>query len=161
MTNKKISENQRSLREYNYQILLTFFTAFAKKDLNTMLDCYHKNVIYDDVGFGQQKGEKAKAVWRFLIQNVGENAVISFSDIQTFNNTGYANWTTTYPFGKRIITNNIKATFHFKDGKIIFHKDEYSLWKWSQQAFGIIGYLIGWSPIFRWLIRWQMKKKIA
>ncbi len=144
----------------NYQLLLTFFTAFAKKDLDAMLDCYHKNVVYDDVSFGKQQQEKAKAVWRFLIKNVGEKAVITFSNIQTSATSGQANGTITYYFGKRKITNEITATFHFQDGKIIYHKDEYNLWKWSQQAFGFVGYLIGWSLAFRWLIRWQMQRSL-
>lgn len=125
-----------------------------------MLDYYHKNVVYDDVGFGKQKGENAKAVWQFLIENVDKNAVITFSNIQTFATTGQVNWSTTYYFGKRKIKNNITATFRFQDDKIIYHKDDYSLWKWSQQAFGILGYLIGWSPVFHWLIRWQMQQNL-
>ncbi|MFK7950487.1 MAG: nuclear transport factor 2 family protein [Saprospiraceae bacterium] len=148
------------LAEKNQQLIQVFFTAFANKDLDTMLDCYHKNVIYDDVGFGKQEGEKAKKVWRFLIQNVDKNAIITFSNIQISASTGQANWTTKYTFGKRKITNQITATFRFQDGKIIYHKDDYSLWKWSQQAFGLIGFLIGWLPLFRWLIRWQMQRNL-
>lgn len=144
----------------NHQLLHTFFTAFAKKDLDTMLACYHKNVVYDDVGFGKQKGKNAKAVWRFLIQTVGKKSVITFSNIQTSATTGQANWAVTYYFGKRKITNNITAIFRFQDGKIIYHKDKYSLWKWSRQAFGSVGYLVGWSPVFRGLIRWQMQRSL-
>lgn len=140
------------------QLLQTFFTAFAKKDLNTMLDCYHENVIYDDVGFGKQKGENAKTVWRFLIKKVDANAQITFSNIQVSKDKGQANWVTKYTFNQQKITNKITSTFYFQDGKIIYHKDNYSLWKWSQQAYGFIGYLIGWSPIFHWLVRWQMQR---
>ena len=145
------------MKDYN-SVLNEFFIAFTNHDVETMLSYYHKDIIYDDIGFGKQKGENAKAVWYFLLGKVDKNAVITFSNIQITKNKGQVNWTTKYTFGKRKIINQVTATFHFKDGKIIYHKDDYSLWKWSQQAFGIVGYLIGWSWLFSWFIRWQMQQ---
>lgn len=145
----------------NYQLIDRFYTALASRDIDTMLSCYHENVIYNDVGFGIQKGENAGTVWRFLIENGDKNAIINVSDIQISETKGQAIWTAKYTFGQRKIKNKITANFQFKNGKIIYHKDDYDLWKWSQQAFGLVGYLIGWSPLFRWLIRWQMQRLLS
>jgi ketosteroid isomerase-like protein len=142
----------------NYQLLQTFYIALANRDVKTMLSCYHENVIYHDVGFGLQKGKDAKKVWLYLMRKGDENVVITFSNIVANETNGEANWIAKYTFNNRKIENHISVTFQFKDGKIIYHKDDYSLFKWSQQAFGLVGYLVGWSPIFHWFIRWQMRR---
>ena len=146
------------LAEKNQELIRCFYTAFANRDVETMLSYYHENVVYEDVGFGIQKEENAKAVWLYLMENSDKNAVITFSNIQADNLSGSVKWNANYKFNNRKIENHISATFHFRNGKIIYHKDDYSLWKWSQQAFGIVGYLIGWSLLFQWLIRWQMRR---
>ena len=41
----------------------------------------------------------------------------------------------------------------FRDGKIIEHTDDFDLWKWSRQALGIKGWLLGWSEFVQKKIR--------
>ena len=67
------------MHEQNHQTIHEFYNAFANRDVETMLTYYHKNVIYDDVGFGIQKGKNAKAVWQFLMEN---GASIESSSVQ-------------------------------------------------------------------------------
>jgi hypothetical protein len=56
-------------------------------------------------------------------------------------------WVVNYNYGskKRSVKNHVAATFEFKDGKIIKQTDMFDLWRWSQQALGASGYLLGWS----------------
>jgi hypothetical protein len=35
------------------------------------------------------------------------------------------------------VINIIQAHFHFQDGLIIKHTDDFDVWKWSKQALGI------------------------
>ena len=144
----------------NQQVIEQFYTALSNRDIKALSNCYHEEVVYSDVGFGIQKGKDAKLVWQFLMNNVDENFMVTFSDIQANETRGSANWVAKYQFNQRNIENQITATFQFQNGKIIYHKDKYSLWKWSQQAFGFLGYLIGWLPLFRWLVRWQMQRTL-
>jgi hypothetical protein len=41
--------------------------------------------------------------------------------------------------------NIIQAHFHFQDGLIIKHTDDFDVWKWSKQALGIKGVLFYWT----------------
>jgi hypothetical protein len=43
------------------------------------------------------------------------------------------------------VINRIRAEFFFKDGLIIRHTDDFDIWKWSKQALGIPGHLLGWT----------------
>ena len=41
------------------------------------------------------------------------------------------------------------ATFKIADGLIVDHVDRFSFWKWSRQAIGTKGLLLGWTPFLR------------
>lgn len=43
----------------------------------------------------------------------------------------------------------------FKDAQIIEHTDEFDLYKWSRQAFGVQGLLLSWSGFMKNKIRHQ------
>jgi len=46
--------------------------------------------------------------------------------------------------------NDVRATFEFSaDGKIAEHTDDFSFWRWSRQALGAPGLLLGWTPLLR------------
>jgi hypothetical protein len=43
----------------------------------------------------------------------------------------------------------INAEFEFEDGLIIKHTDRFGVWKWSHQALGLKGLLLGWTSFMR------------
>ena len=45
--------------------------------------------------------------------------------------------------------NNVKAHMRIVDGKIIEHSDAFSLHKWSKQALGFSGWLLGWNSFYQ------------
>ena len=54
---------------------------------------------------------------------------------------------------KRPVLNIIDAEFKFRNGKIYWHRDHFDFWKWSRQALGTSGMLLGWSPILHNRVR--------
>jgi len=76
---------------------------------------------------------------------------VNVSYIEATETTGGANWTATYKYGEneRDVVNNVTASFKFKDGKIIEHIDSFKLWKWTRQALGVSGTLLGWTPLMK------------
>jgi len=133
----------------NKEIINSFYEGFARGDYSTMGSHYHEDVTFEDPAFGKLQGEKAAKMWEMLLTS--SSPKITFSDVSTQGDTGSARWQAIYSFGpqKRKVVNNISAAFTFKDGKIIDHKDSFDLWKWSRQALGIPGLLLGWSPFIK------------
>ena len=43
----------------------------------------------------------------------------------------------------------MRAKFRFRDGLIAEHRDDFDFHKWSKQALGTPGLLLGWTPILR------------
>ena len=133
-------------------VIENFYRAFENLDAEGMVACYHNNVIFEDPAFGILHGDKAKNMWRMLCASQkGKDFYVATSNISFENKIGKAHWEAKYTFGKtgRKVHNKIDAEFEFKDGKIIKHKDSFNLYKWSQQALGFNGYLLGWTSFFK------------
>ena len=135
----------------NYNLIKEFYEAFARGDAAAMSICYSDNVYFEDPAFGVLKGNEAKTMWEMLIKSSKGELKISFSDIEINGNKGTAKWRAEYEFSQtgRKVLNQITANFEFSDGKIVKHIDEFNLWKWSKQALGKIGWLLGWSSFFK------------
>jgi len=143
------------------QLIEKFYQAFAKLDAETMVSCYHNDIIFEDPAFGTLKGEKAKNMWRMLCESQREkNFIVHSSNIKCDEKTGSAHWEAHYVFSKtgRKVHNKIAAEFIFKDAKIIQHIDHFNLHTWSQQAFGIKGLLLGWTSFFKKKLNTQTNK---
>ncbi len=139
----------------NEQIIRKFYEAFARSDAEAMISYYHEDIKFSDPAFQNLSGDEAKNMWRMLIERGRGNIKIEFSDVTANDKTGSANWIADYPFSKtgRNVHNEIHAEFEFKDGKIIRHTDTFNLWKWSKQALGLPGMLLGWSSLLQNKIR--------
>jgi hypothetical protein len=135
----------------NEKIIIKFYTAFANADAVTMCECYHSKIEFRDPAFGLLKGNDVSQMWKMLIEKSKGNIKIEFSDIRADEYIGSAQWIATYNFSKtnRKVVNIIQAQFQFKDGLIQKHSDNFDIWKWSKQAFGITGYLLGWTGFFQ------------
>ena len=141
----------------NEALITKFYTAFANADAKTMSECYHPKVHFIDPAFGLLKENQVSDMWEMLILKSKGNLKIEFSDIKADEFTGSANWVATYNFSKtnRNVINRIGAQFSFQDGLIIKHTDNFDVWKWSKQAFGVTGYLLGWTGFFQKKIQEQ------
>ena len=131
--------------------LIKFYTAFTNADASTMCECYQDDIQYNDPVFEILKGKDVCQMWEMLIERSNGNLKIEFSEIKADQYLGSARWTATYNFSKtnRKVVNVIQSKFHFKDGLIIKHTDNFDIWKWSKQAFGIKGFLFGWTGYFQ------------
>ena len=133
-------------------IIEKFYQAFSELDPEGMVECYHDEVVFHDPAFGELKGEKAKNMWRMLCNSQqGKDFKVTYSGIEYQDQKGKAHWEAFYTFSKtgRKVHNIIRAEFKFKEGKIVEHIDDFNLYRWSRQALGPVGYLIGWTPFFR------------
>lgn len=135
----------------NAQLIENFYTAFSNGDADRMNACYHDDIVFEDPAFGRLEGDRAKAMWEMLMSRGKESTTILASNIKADDKSGSAKWVANYVYGpkKRKVENRVQASFEFKDGKIIQHTDVFDLWKWSRQAIGPTGYLLGWSSFMK------------
>lgn len=141
-------------------IIQQFYQAFARHDAESMAALYHDDAVFTDPAFGTLKGEEVGKMWRMLIERGRESLAVTHSNVQASGDVGSAQWTADYQFGStgRMVHNEITARFEFKEGKIIRHIDSFNLWKWSRQALGMPGFLLGWTPFLKNKVRAQARK---
>ena len=134
----------------NEQLISTFYRAFQQKDYTTMQQCYAENAVFNDEAFKNLNATQVRAMWQMLISR-GKDLVVEFKNIQSEGNTASAEWVATYTFSqtKRKVTNRIKANFVIENGKIVKHTDTFNFYKWSSQALGMVGMLLGWTSFLR------------
>ncbi len=145
----------------NEELIQKFYSAFATLDYNTMQNCYADNAIFNDPVFGILEGNEVKAMWRMLCINAKDFSLI-FNSVNSDEEYGSCNWTAIYSFSKtgNKVKNQVKAHMRFKNEKIIEHTDEFDLYKWSRQALGFPGILLGWSGFMKNKIRSNARKQL-
>jgi len=146
----------------NEQLISTFYAAFAAGDYKTMQGLYHSDIVFEDPAFGELHGTKAGKMWEMLLTQTSTPPKITYSHVEVVGDTGSARWVAEYNFGpkKRHVVNHITAKFKFKDGKIIDHRDSFSMWQWSRQALGCSGIWLGWSPLVKNKVRQTVTKQL-
>ena len=137
-------------------LIRTFYSAFQRCDGPAMAACYHADIVFNDPVFPGLQGERAGMMWRMLTAGA-KDLKIEFDGGESDGTSGRAHWVATYTFSAtgRKVVNDIQASFTFKDGLIAAHTDVFDFWKWSSQALGASGMLLGWTPIIRNAVRKQ------
>ncbi|WP_156001781.1 nuclear transport factor 2 family protein [Saprospira grandis] len=150
-SSKQVSLPLKEENMENKALIDKFYMAFAAADYETMVSCYHPEVVFEDPAFGRLQGERAKKMWEMLLTQSKDSILIRHSELSADAEKGQAKWVADYKYGdkRRPVHNIVRAQFRFKDGLIIEHRDQFNLWRWSKQALGTTGHLLGWSGFFR------------
>lgn len=135
------------------EIAAQFYEAFMTKDGEKMANLYAKNATFSDEVFRSLIGPEVGAMWRMLCTR-SKDLIITYEILNSTETTAQARWHATYTFSKtgRKVHNVVTSAITTSNGKIVDHRDHFSFWKWSSQAFGPLGVLLGWSP--------KMKNKV-
>ena len=143
----------------HHALITRFYQAFQQLDAHAMGECYTDDVLFSDPVFGELRGQEATDMWCMLTSRAKDFS-LTFDQVQADTQRGSAHWVATYLFSQtgNIVINDIQARFVFRDGKICEHHDHFDLWRWSRQALGTKGVLLGWTPFVQNAIRAQAKK---
>lgn len=140
----------------NQQTLEKFYSAFARLDADAMAGCYADQAAFDDEVFSLRGQPEIAGMWRMLCEATRAKGAevwkLRYRDLQADDAAGRAHWDAHYRFSAtgRIVDNSIDARFEFDPaGRILRHKDRFDFWRWSRQALGAPGLLLGWSPLLR------------
>ncbi len=146
----------------NEETISRFYTAFKQLDHKTMNSCYSDDIVFFDPVFELLERNQVKCMWEMLCKNAKDFDLV-FSNITKLDDEYYTcEWIASYTFSKtgRRVINKVKAYMRFADGKIIEHSDGFSLHKWSMQALGFSGWLLGWNRFFQRKIKNQARRNL-
>lgn len=139
------------------------YDALARRDGEAMAACYTADATFTDPVFVGLRGAEVGRMWRMLTAGAKDLAVtVTDFDLDNDGRTGRATVEARYLFSKtgRPVRNVIQATFTFQDGRIATQVDRFPFWRWSRQALGPIGDLLGWTPILRRKVRADARRRL-
>ncbi len=141
--------------------LTAFYEGFSRKDAAPMRAVYAADARFTDPAFPDLRGAAIGDMWAMLCET-GKDLRVEFRDVTADDATGSAHWEAWYGFGGRPVHNVIEARFRFgPDGLVTEHVDSFDFWRWSRQALGLPGALLGWSPFLRGAVQSRAGKTLA
>ena len=136
------------------ELIERLYGAMNQGDGETMASCYAPDARFSDPAFGELRDSEPGDMWRMLTGRATD-LTVELAEHEADEHRGSAHWIARYTFGPtgRHVVNDIRATFRFENGLIAEHDDRFSFHKWSRQALGLPGTLLGWTPLLRASVR--------
>lgn len=142
------------------QTIEQLYTAFARLDGPGMQACYATDARFDDEAFSLRGARQIGGMWSMLTgatrQHGADVFQVKWRDVRVEGSHGQAHWDARYRFSAtgRLVHNAIDSSFVFTpEGLIARQVDTFDFWRWSRQALGTPGLLLGWSPMLRAKVR--------
>jgi len=160
------NEERQTVCVYAYlsdmPVLDRSYSAFAQKDWATMAACYHPDAQFSDPVFPQLDAAHVRAMWKMLLNNDSPMHV-THHIVEENVTIGACDWEARYTFSStgRPVHNIIHSEFKFRDGLIFRQRDQFGFWRWSKQALGTSGLLLGWTHVVRNKVRATAARRLA
>jgi ketosteroid isomerase-like protein len=138
----------------NESLIERFYGAFNERDGATMAACYAPDAQFSDPVFPDLRGSEPGGMWRMLTSRATDLR-IELHEHEADGERGAAHWIAHYTFAQtgRPVVNDVRASFRFRDGLIVEHRDRFDFHRWARQALGPSGLLLGWTPLLRNAVR--------
>ncbi|MDR5762689.1 nuclear transport factor 2 family protein [Caballeronia sp. LZ035] len=145
----------------NNALIEEFYTAFQRLDAEAMAACYAPDILFQDPAFGVLRGREAGDMWRMLLGRAADFS-LCFDSIKSIGQVASARAVARYTYSAtgRLVVNEIHARFAIRDGLIAEHTDVFDLWRWSRQALGPSGWLLGWTPQMQHAIQSRARRTL-
>ena len=138
------------------QTIEKLYAAFAALDAKAMALCYADDAYFEDEAFSLRGRHQIGGMWSMLIEAIKKQGRKDWKlEVRDITPTS-AHWEPTYRFSStgRLVHNIIDAEFECdSQGLIKRHRDRFGFWRWSRQALGAPGWLLGWSGFLRGKVR--------
>ena len=133
-----------------------FYEAFMVRDHYTMGLLYAEHATFSDPVFPLLNAKGARLMWQMLLSRA-EDLGIEVKVLEDSPARARVDWVAYYTFTAtgRPVVNRIHTEMTIAAGKIVRQVDTFSLWRWSKQALGTKGLLLGWTPLVKNKVRAQ------
>lgn len=138
-----------------------FYEAFMVRDHYTMGRLYAEHATFSDPVFPLLNARGARLMWQMLVSRA-EDLGIEVNILEDGPTRARVDWVARYTFTGtgRPVVNHVHTEMAISAGKIVRQVDTFSLWRWSRQALGARGLLLGWTPLVRDKVRAQAARSL-
>jgi ketosteroid isomerase-like protein len=135
--------------EANKALIERFYAALGRCDGADATACYAPGAHFRDPAFGDLEGNEVGAMWRMLA-GYATDLEIELRECEADEDSGTAHWIArlTFPNGRPVVK-DVRASFHFAEGLIADHVDDFDLRSLAKQALGPMGTVVAAHPLLR------------
>ena len=151
-----------SVSDGDADVAARFYAAFAARDAEAMGALYAPAATFTDPAFGTLDAAEARAMWQMLLGRAQDLSVTWQVESETPTHAR-AHWEARYTFTAtgRSVVNRVATDMTLAGGRIVRQVDHFDFWRWSRQALGLPGTLLGWSPMLRSRVQAQARAGLA
>ncbi|MBK6695287.1 MAG: nuclear transport factor 2 family protein [Myxococcales bacterium] len=144
------------------EIATQFFEAFARRDAETMGSLYRDDATFSDPAFPDLDAQGVRDMWSMLLSR-SKDLAITFEVLGENGAVVQTRWVARYTFSGtgRKVENIVTSSQTIVGGKIQKQVDAFDFWRWSGQALGLSGKLLGWSGFLRKKVQGVAAKGLA
>jgi ketosteroid isomerase-like protein len=145
----------------NDELIQRFYAAFDRRDGDEMAACYAPGAHFSDPVFRDLRDGEPGSMWRMLT-GASDDLRVELLEHDADDDAGSARWLAHYTFTQtgRHVDNDVRASFRFRDGLIVEHRDEFGFHGWARQALGPAGLLLGWTPLLQGSVRKRARGRL-
>ena len=144
------------------QIAERLYAAFARRDGNDMAACYAPRCTFSDPVFPDLRDGEVGAMWRMLVARA-QGFSLTFEVTGGDARSAEVAWIARYLFSAtgRKVENHVLTRLVVEDGLIVEQEDRFDLYRWTRMALGLLGTLLGWTPLLRRSLRKQARRGLG
>ncbi len=138
------------------------YACFASLDARGMAACYADDALFEDEVFLLRGRRQIGGMWSMLVDAARKHRADWKLEVRDITDRS-AHWEPTYRLSTTgpIVHNVVDAEFEFDSHDLIKrHRDRFSFWRWSRQALGATGWLLGWSGFLRRKVRRSAARRL-
>lgn len=125
-----------------------FFESYQRSDWQSMARCYHDKASFSDPIYPDLREENIVYLW-FSRLSKHQSIDLQYRVVFADERKAQVEWTAISPFNGKAVKIEGLSTFALWDETIVRHVDEFSFVKWSRQAQGLKGWLLGGSRFYQ------------
>jgi ketosteroid isomerase-like protein len=128
-------------------VVTRYFEAFRRRDAAAMAACYADDAHFSDPIFPDLDAAGVRAMWAMLLSR-GSDVTVDYTIQSGTPDAADIDWVARYTFSGtgRKVENRVHTRLEIAADRIVRQKDTFDTWRWSRQALGFTGLLLGWSP---------------
>lgn len=138
-----------------------FYDALGVQDWTTMGRLYAPQARFRDPVFVDLDADRTRAMWHMLLSRARDFSCSA--TVEEDDRFARVIWVARYVFSAtgRPVVNRVYTEMELGADRILRQVDRFNFWRWSRQAFGPLGWALGWTPMFRGKVRREAAANLA
>jgi hypothetical protein len=142
----------------NLKIIETFFSAFSKRDFDTMKSLCKSSIIYYDPLYGFLYDGDLFLMWEERYHNNHFN--FTSNEIKDEGDGYYTIKIQIEYFYEKKLQQHLKAFIRIENGFISEYSHGFSVHELCKQIYGIVGRLLGWNRLFQQRLKNDARRRL-